>query len=88
LPPVPTAIEAADIALMGDDLTIVAYAINLGKLTKKISRQNIVFSLLILCVMISAARLGVLSVASAIFFHETFGTARRREWPSRFEKPA
>lgn len=65
------AIEAADTALMGDDLTKVVYAIYLGKKARRISSQNIVFSLLLLTVMIPSALMGLLNVAGAVFFHET-----------------
>ncbi len=65
------AIEAADTALMGDDLTKVVYAIFLGKKSRRIGRQNIVFSLVLLAVMIPSALIGLLSVAGAVFFHET-----------------
>lgn len=64
------AIEAADVALMGDDLTKVPYAINLGKKARRISSQNIVFSLLLLVVLIPAALIGIMSVAIAVFIHE------------------
>ncbi|NOZ60733.1 MAG: cation-translocating P-type ATPase [Calditrichaeota bacterium] len=64
------AIEAADIALMADDLNKVTYALKLGKKTRKVSVQNIIFSLLILITMIPSALLGFLSVAMAVFFHE------------------
>lgn len=64
------AIEAADTALMADDLTKVVYAINLGKRARGISTQNIVFSLLILAVLIPSALVGIMTVAIAVFFHE------------------
>lgn len=64
------AIEAADVALMGDDLTKVSYAIKLGMKAKKISLQNIVFSLLILIVLIPSALAGIMTVAIAVIFHE------------------
>ena len=64
------AIEAADVALMGDDIKKVSYAIKLGKRAKKISLQNIIFSLLILLVLIPSALVGVMSVAIAVLFHE------------------
>ncbi len=64
------AIEAANVALMADDLTKVPYAINLGKRARRISSQNIVFSLLILAVLIPAALIGIMSVAFAVFVHE------------------
>ena len=64
------AIEAADVALMADDITKVSYAIRLGKRARKISFQNIVFSLLILIVLVPSALLGILTVAIAVLFHE------------------
>lgn len=64
------AIEAADTALMGDDLTKVVYAIYLGKKARRIGAQNIIFSLLLLAVMIPSALIGLLNVAGAVFFHE------------------
>ncbi|RKY85585.1 heavy metal translocating P-type ATPase [candidate division KSB1 bacterium] len=64
------AIEAADIALMADDLRKVSDAISLGKKTKRISNQNIIFSLLVLSVLIPSALIGIMSVAMAVFFHE------------------
>ena len=38
---------------------------------KRISTQNIVFSLLLLAVLIPSALLGVMTVAASVFFHET-----------------
>ena len=64
------AIEAADVALMGDDLSKVAYALRLGRAARAISVQNILFSLLILGVLIPGAVLGALSVVAAVFAHE------------------
>ena len=64
------AIEAADIALIGDDLTQVPFAINLGKKAREIGRQNITFSLLVLAVLIPTAFIGVMSVALAVLLHE------------------
>jgi len=65
------AIEASHVALMADDLTKIPYAINLGKKARRISAQNIVFSLLILAVLIPSALTGIMSVAIAVFVHET-----------------
>jgi Cd2+/Zn2+-exporting ATPase len=65
-----SAIEAADVALMADDLTKVPYAINLGKKARRISSQNIVFSLLVLAILIPSALVGVMTVAVAVFLHE------------------
>jgi len=64
------AIEAADIALMGDDLEKVPFALMLGKKARTVSQQNIVFSLLVLAALIPSAVLGLMTVAVAVFFHE------------------
>ncbi|HUI40012.1 MAG TPA: cation-translocating P-type ATPase [Methanothrix sp.] len=65
------AIEAADVALMADDLSKITYAIDIGKKARSISRQNIAFSLLVLAMLIPSAFAGFLSVAGAVFFHES-----------------
>ena len=64
------AIEAADVALMADDLEKVAYAIRLGAKARHISRQNIIFSLAILGVLIPMALFGIMGVAVAVVVHE------------------
>lgn len=64
------AIEAADVALMSDDIGKVPHAVSLGRRARSISRQNIAFSLLILAALIPAALFGVMSVAVAVFVHE------------------
>ena len=64
------AIEAADIALMADDLAKVSEALALGRKARRVSAQNIVFSLLILAVMIPLAITGVLGVAITVLVHE------------------
>lgn len=64
------AIEAANVALMADDLSKLLYAIQLGKKALTISKQNIIFSLLILAALIPSAVIGIMSVAIAVFFHE------------------
>ncbi|MGB3681031.1 MAG: cation-translocating P-type ATPase [Rubrobacteraceae bacterium] len=64
------AIEAADVALMGDEPGKVAYALKLAKRSRGISLQNIVFSILILAVLIPGAVLGLLGIAAAVFAHE------------------
>lgn len=64
------AIEAADVALMADDLAKVAEALRLGRKARRISAQNIVFSILLLAALIPAALTGALSVAAAVLVHE------------------
>ena len=64
------AIEAADVALMADDLRAVVYAVRLGRRAQFISKQNIVFSLLLLAVLIPTSIAGLLTVALAVTAHE------------------
>jgi Zn2+/Cd2+-exporting ATPase len=64
------AIEAADVALMADDLTKVGEAIALGRRARGIGRQNVAFSLLVLALLIPGALLGVLGIAAAVIAHE------------------
>ena len=64
------AIEAADVALMADDLEQVAFALRLGRKARSVSRQNVVFSLAILAVLIPGAALGLLTIAVAVTVHE------------------
>jgi Cd2+/Zn2+-exporting ATPase len=64
------AIEAADVALMGDDLNGVVYAVRLGRKVQSISRQNIVFSIALLAVLVPSAVAGFLTVAIAVTAHE------------------
>lgn len=64
------AIEAADVALMGDDIEKVAYAIELGKKARSISRQNIVFSFLLLATLIPSALIGIMTITIAVAVHE------------------
>jgi Cd2+/Zn2+-exporting ATPase len=64
------AIEAADVALMADDITKVAEALRLGRRATGISRQNLLFSVVLLAVLIPSAVVGLLSVVVAVAVHE------------------
>jgi heavy metal translocating P-type ATPase len=64
------AIEAADTALVGDDLTLVPFAIRLGRRSVAVGTQNIVFALLVLAALIPSAVLGLISVGVAVLLHE------------------
>ena len=64
------AIEAADVALLGDDLGAVAATIELGRRTRKITFQNVVFSIALLAVLVPAAVIGVIGIAVAVTAHE------------------
>ncbi len=65
------AIEAADIALMADDLAKLEEAILLGRKARRVSRQNIVFAIIILLVLIPVGVSGVISIAMAVLVHES-----------------
>jgi Cd2+/Zn2+-exporting ATPase len=65
------AIEAADIALMADDLEKVGFALELGRKARKVSRQNIIFSLALLAVLVPSALAGFMTVAIAVIVHES-----------------
>ena len=64
------AIEAADVALMADDITKVAEALRLGRRATRISRQNLLFSVVLLAVLIPSAVIGLLTVVVAVAVHE------------------
>ncbi len=64
------AIEAADIALMSDDLGKLLEAMRLGKKARRVSMQNIVFAIAVLVVLIPAGVSGLISIAIAVLVHE------------------
>ncbi len=64
------ALEAADIALMADDLAKLQEAMTIGRRARSISRQNIVFAILVLVVLVPAGVSGLISVAIAVLVHE------------------
>ncbi len=64
------AIEAADVALMADDLAKLEEAILLGHKARRVGRQNIVFALIVLGILIPAGVGGFISVAVTVLVHE------------------
>jgi Cd2+/Zn2+-exporting ATPase len=64
------AIEAADIALMADDLSKVLTALDFGRKTRRVSAQNVVLSIAVLVVMIPLAVVGLIGVTTAVVVHE------------------
>ena len=63
----PAALETADIALMGDDLAKVAYAMRLSRSTKRIIFQNISLALVIKVVFLTLAIAGTATLWEAVF---------------------
>ena len=64
------AIEAADVALMADDLEKAGYALRIGRKARRVSRQNLAFSLVILPVLILGAAGGLFTVVLVVTVHE------------------
>ncbi len=64
------AIEAADIAIMGDDLTHLPDLIGLARRTRTIMIQNLVMSGLIIAVLIPIAAGGFLGLGAVVATHE------------------
>ncbi len=64
------AIEAADVALMADDLEKAGYALRIGRKARTVSRQNLAFSLVILPVLILGAAGGLFTIALVVTVHE------------------
>lgn len=63
-------VAGTDAAIEADDLGKVAEALRLGRTARRVSVQNIVFSLAILVVLIPLAVVGVLGIAVAVVVHE------------------
>ena len=64
------ALETADIALMGDKLTNLPFAIGLSKASKRIIRQNLFISLGVVALLIPLTLLGVTNIGPAVAMHE------------------
>ena len=62
----PTALEAADIALMADDLHMLPYLVRLSRKTRRIIRQNIAISLGIKALMVIGVPFGFVSMTLAV----------------------
>ena len=64
------ALEAADVALMGDDLSKLADALHLARRTRAVVRQNLVLSFAVLAVLVPGALFGVFNLPIAVAGHE------------------
>ncbi|MFB2771893.1 heavy metal translocating P-type ATPase [Pelatocladus sp. BLCC-F211] len=60
------ALETADVVLVGNDLTKLAYAVNLSRRTLSIIRQNVIFSLVTKAVFLWLGTFGFVGLAIAI----------------------
>ncbi|MFD2117796.1 heavy metal translocating P-type ATPase [Paenibacillus yanchengensis] len=64
------ALETADIVLMNDDIGKIAASISLGKRTSTIIKQNIVFALLIIIILITANFFDRMTLPLGVIGHE------------------
>ena len=64
------ALETADIALMGNTLEALPFAIGLSRKTRRIIKQNILISLGVVALLIPATILGWANMAVAVVIHE------------------
>lgn len=64
------ALETADIALMGDKLELLPFAIGLSRKAKGIIKQNLWISLSIVAILIPATILGIANIGLAVLIHE------------------
>ncbi|MCC7117554.1 MAG: cadmium-translocating P-type ATPase [Anaerolineales bacterium] len=64
------ALETADVALMGDDLSKLPFAVGLGRATRKIIVQNLTLALGVIALLIIASLTGIVNMGTAVIFHE------------------
>lgn len=64
------ALETADVALMADDLSRLPFAVALGRATRSVIVQNLVISLGVIALLVTASLAGRVGIGVAILFHE------------------
>lgn len=64
------ALETADVALMGDDLRRLAFALALAQRTQRVVRQNLALSIVVIGTLAVGAVAGVFSLPVAVLVHE------------------
>ncbi|MBI4640999.1 MAG: cadmium-translocating P-type ATPase [Candidatus Tectomicrobia bacterium] len=64
------ALETADVVLMSDDLRKLPYAIELGRKARRIIKQNLAFSILVIVSLISTTFLGWVTLSIGVVGHE------------------
>lgn len=64
------ALETADVALMGDDLSRLPFAVRIGRATRAIIGQNLFISLGVIVFLVFTSLTGIVSMGVAIIFHE------------------
>jgi Cd2+/Zn2+-exporting ATPase len=64
------ALESADVALMGDDLSRLPFAVGLGRATRSVIVQNLAIALGVIALLGVAAIAGWVGIGIAVIFHE------------------
>lgn len=64
------ALETADVALMGDDLGKLPFAVGLSRKARGVIRQNLYISLAVIAVLILATTTGIFGIGEAVLVHE------------------
>lgn len=64
------ALETADVALMGDELAKLPFAVGLSRQARAIIRQNLYVSLGVIALLILATTTGMIGIGPAVFIHE------------------
>jgi Cd2+/Zn2+-exporting ATPase len=64
------ALETADVALMGDDLGALPFAIKLSRTAKGVIKQNLLVSMAVIALLLMATTTGFFGIATAVTVHE------------------
>ncbi len=64
------ALETADVALMGDDLGKLPFAVGLSRASRQIIQQNLIISFGVIALLIVTSVLGIVQLGFAVILHE------------------
>jgi Cd2+/Zn2+-exporting ATPase len=64
------ALETADVVVMGEDLSNLAHAVRLSRRTRRIVRQNLVFAVSMMTILVFAALMGWIGLTVGVIGHE------------------
>ena len=64
------ALETADVALMGDDLTTLPFAIGLSRESARVIKQNLAISMAVIGILVVATLAGWAGIGAAVLVHE------------------
>ena len=64
------ALETADVALMGDDLGKLPFAVALSRASRTVIRQNLWISLGVVALLVPLTALGIAGIGPAVLVHE------------------